>query len=225
MTLMALDRLYAEKPATYYEMARREIIDVVPIGNHSVLEVGCGTGNTGSALKVMGRASEVVGIELNERSAEVARRQLDTVLVGNVEELVLPFENERFDFIIFGDVIEHLIDPWTQLRRLSALLKADGKMVATIPNVRNWKVVGPLLLFGRWRYQDWGLLDKGHLRFFTKEGMSDLFEQAGLAVVRLSPLLGFSSKSGKVNALTFGVLEGLLAPHYLVIGSKASGHP
>lgn len=218
---MTLSDLYKSKDVQYFGICRSEIVNFIPKGPHRILEIGCGSGSTGFALKETGRAQYVAGIEISE-SGEEAKSRLDKVYIGNVEDMPLPVEVGQFDYIIMGDVIEHLIDPWKLMGNLSKLLKSDGQIVATIPNVRNWKVVLPLLFKGAWTYSDWGLLDRGHLRFFTKDTMKDLFLRAGMGMRSVLALLPRSTKSGKINFLTFGIFEEFLAPHYLIVARKKS---
>lgn len=217
---MSFEEIYRNKRQDYFNIARIDIINRIPKGSHRILEIGCGAGHTGWALKQGQKAMEVIGIELSEEAAFMAKRRIDLVLTGNVEEMILPFEKEQFDFIILGDVIEHLVDPWRIIHVLMEVLKPSGRIIATIPNVRNWKVVIPLVCKGQWHYQDWGLLDKGHIRFFTKESMRALFEKSGLQLIEIVPLLPIKSKSGKLNRVTFGLCEELLAPHYLISAEK-----
>ena len=132
---------YKEKPSVYYKHARREIVDEVPVGYDSVLEVGCAEGRTGAVLKAEGRAKWVVGIELMDVAADQARMVLDQVLCGNVEQMDLPFIESQFDVIILADVLEHLVDPWSILRRLKSYLKPNGLIVVSLPNMRNWRVL------------------------------------------------------------------------------------
>ena len=93
-----------------------------------------------------------------------------------------------FDCIVFNDVIEHVVDPWTMLRKAERHLAPDGLIVASIPNIRYYIVVRDLLLRGRWEYADWGVLDRTHLRFFTRESISRLFPDCGYTIEQLTPI-------------------------------------
>ncbi len=142
-----------------------------------VLEIGCGAGELGRLLKE--RGCFVAGVELVPEAAEEARRHLDQVVTTDVETDHLPFPLGSFDAVIFADVLEHLIDPWRVLREAVGLLAPGGCMIASVPNVQNADVIWRLIR-GRWDYRERGILDRGHLRFFTLGGVRDLFEQAGL---------------------------------------------
>jgi methionine biosynthesis protein MetW len=157
----------ATQDATYFEHSRPEVRALVPEGAARVLDVGCGAGALGAALKEE-RELEVCGLELFPDAAAQARERLDTVVEGNLDELEdLPFDRGHFDAMIFGDVLEHLHDPARLLRVLRPYLADDGALVCSIPNVGHWSVVLPLLMQDRWRYEDAGLLDRTHVHFFT----------------------------------------------------------
>jgi 2-polyprenyl-3-methyl-5-hydroxy-6-metoxy-1,4-benzoquinol methylase len=150
--------------------------------NQDVLDVGCANGYLGKVLKEHG--CNVVGIEIDPAAAEEASGILDEVVVGSVEDvdLVEQFGAGRFDVVVFGDVLEHLRDPLPTLRQAKRLLKPNGYVVVSIPNIAHGSV-RLALLRGEFRYRDLGLLDTTHLRFFTRESVDDLLAEAGLAAV------------------------------------------
>ena len=171
----------------YYNRVNPDLLRVIPADAKAVLEVGCGTGAMASHFLAVNPSCRYVGIEMNSEAAEVAATRLHRVIVGNVETLdPLDFEPESFDALVFGDVLEHMVDPWRVLNRLSALLKPGGQAVACIPNVQHWTMIIELLR-GRWEYQDEGLMDRTHLRFFAAEGLRPLFANAGLQVFDVKP--------------------------------------
>jgi SAM-dependent methyltransferase len=116
-------------------------------------------------------------------AAEEASLRAERVIVGDVEELDLEAElgGERFDAILFADVLEHLRDPAAVLRRVRPFVADGGAVVASIPNVAHASVRLSLLA-GSFRYREQGLLDESHLRFFTREGVQDLFEGSGYLI-------------------------------------------
>jgi 2-polyprenyl-3-methyl-5-hydroxy-6-metoxy-1,4-benzoquinol methylase len=157
---------------------------LVPASARRVLDVGCHRGAFGALLRASGR--EVVGIETDPATAAHAMVRLDEVIVGRYPDDVPA--GTTFDCVVFNDVLEHMEDPWSALAATIGHLEAGGTVVASIPNVRNIEVVYPLLTRGSWRYHDQGLLDRTHLRFFTKSSMRDLFEDSGFVVVDQIPL-------------------------------------
>jgi len=177
--------------AGYYECARPELLELIPRSAGRVLDVGCGAGRLGEALKARQPAS-VVGIEVNPGAATCARPRLDQVFEGDVEVLDVNFTEGSFDCIVCGDVIEHLRDPARFLRRARSWLGPDGRVIASVPNVRHHSVVSSLLE-GNWTYEPAGLLDETHLHFFTRRDMVDLFERAGFHIIewRIVPGPGY----------------------------------
>lgn len=151
-------------------------------GSKRVLDVGCATGYLARVLAE--RGCTVSGLESDAAAAEEARPHLDRLVVGNVEELDLAeaFGDERFDVVVFGDVLEHLRDPLAALRNAQGVLAGRGSIVASIPNIAHGSVRLSLMA-GRFDYQPLGLLDSTHVRFFTKASIERLFHEAGMAIV------------------------------------------
>src|SRR5881392_894909 len=149
-----------------------------------VLEFGCASGYMSEALRDRLGAS-VVGVELDAEAAQLAAVHTERVLVGDAEELDLEAElgGERFDAVLFADVLEHLRDPAALLKRVRPFVADGGVIVASIPNVAHASV-RLALLGGSFQYREEGLLDAGHLRFFTREGVQDLFESSGYLITQ-----------------------------------------
>lgn len=150
--------------------------------DRDVLDVGCASGDLAMALKANG--CRVSGIEYDELAAESAKPYLQRLVVGDVTQLDLvdEFGAESFDAIVFGDVLEHLVDPAEVLQRSLGLLRPGGDVIISVPNVAHGSL-RLALLQGRWRYTDEGLLDRTHLRFFTRESFLAMLRDAGLRVM------------------------------------------
>lgn len=150
--------------------------------SRDVLDVGCATGDLARALRA--RDCRVSGFERDADAAEVARPQLDSLVVGDLEttDLTSAFPDESFDVVVLGDVLEHLREPLTTLRQVRGLLRAGGSIVLSVPNVAHASVRLSLLC-GRFEYQKLGLLDETHLRFFTRDSILRLLDQAGFVPV------------------------------------------
>jgi len=225
---MSVAHLYSDKPDYYLDHVVWEVISEIPEGPHKVLDLGCGGGLTGFMLKQMGKASEVIGIEISEEAAGRAMGRVDRVIIGNIEQMKFPFPEDDFDFIVLGDVLEHLIDPWEFLYKLKKYLRPSGRIIATMPNVRCWRVVCPLIFKGDWLYEEYGVLDKSHLRFFTKKMMLSLFQDSGLVVYKIVAMMdkntitGYSSKTKTafIDGITLGIFRDFLAPQYLIVSGR-----
>lgn len=147
----------------------------------TVLDVGCAAGDTAAML--IDRGCRVSGVDIDAAAAEPAREVLDELVIADIDRSPLTehFKAESFDAVIFGDVLEHLVDPWAALRDATTLLRPGGRILASIPNVAH-AAVRLSLLGGRWDYTQTGLLDRTHLRFFTLDGVCELMESADLTI-------------------------------------------
>ena len=207
------------RPDFYYVQGRPDVAAIVPPDCRRVLEIGCGTGELGRLLKE--RGCYVAGVELVPEAAEAARRHLDQVVTADVEAGSLPFPPGSFDAVIFADVLEHLIDPWRVLRETASLVAPGGCVIASVPNVQNGDVIWRLVR-GQWDYRERGILDRGHLRFFTLQGIRDLFAQAGLAVEHVGRRYRRTWLRGTLSVLTAGRARAFFTRQYLVVGRKAT---
>ena len=164
----------------YFGHVRPEVIALVPVTAQRVLDIGCGAGRLGEAIKQRQKAT-VSGIELDAAAAAAARLRLDHVWAGDVEQLDVTILPGSFDAIVCADVLEHLREPERLLKQAREWLSPDGYFIASIPNVRHHSVIRSLLQ-GNWTYESAGLLDRTHLRFFTRREIEKLFHRAGFAV-------------------------------------------
>ena len=172
--------MYESKDAQYFSFVRRDIAPLLPADCGRVLELGCGGGGTLAWLKSAGRAAHTTGVELCAGPAAAARTRVDRVIEGDLDEALETLPREAFDLVLCLDVLEHLVDPWDAVRRARNLLRPGGSLVVSLPNVRHHSVVLPLLFKGSWRYRDAGIMDRTHLRFFSRDGARELLTQGGL---------------------------------------------
>lgn len=197
----------------YGDNTRPEVLAVIPPAD-KVLEVGCWRGGFGAQLAV--RGMEVWGIEPNPEAARIATRRLSKVIEG-----VFPKDApaEKFDGIIFNDVLEHMAAPEEAMHAARHLLKPGGWVVASIPNIRHISVIAPLVLHGRFDYRDTGILDRTHLKHFTRATIRELFENTGYAIEVLEPI-NVSAVSGKMRVIRLlgKRAQDLLAEQYVAVG-------
>lgn len=164
----------------YFEQKREDVAALVPRECRAILEVGCGYGVLGRTLMAR-QPCAIDGIEVNPQ-AEIHLKDYRRIWIGNVEDPTLIENVCMYDCLLFPDVLEHLVDPWSTFRRLCRLLKSGGVVVASIPNVRNLALLYKLVVRGEWKYEPSGLLDYGHLRFFTRQSIVELFSANGLRI-------------------------------------------
>jgi 2-polyprenyl-3-methyl-5-hydroxy-6-metoxy-1,4-benzoquinol methylase len=173
----------AENPS--YVASRSDMLALVPdVTLGSALEIGCAAGATGARLKSERDGLSVMGIELDPELAERAKQRLDRVIVGDATSVLAALERERarFDLVLCGDVLEHLVDPWAALGVVRRLCP-HGWVVVSLPNVAHVSTIASLLR-SYWPYRDRGIHDRTHLRFFARKNLPELFASAGFEEIR-----------------------------------------
>jgi 2-polyprenyl-3-methyl-5-hydroxy-6-metoxy-1,4-benzoquinol methylase len=179
-TVMRVNQYDSADFEVYEHTDRPEMIAYIPAHASLILDVGCALGNFGQRLKLE-RNPEVWGVEINEYAASIAAEKLDHVYCGAFDEhLNLP--QRYFDCIVFNDVLEHFVDPYSALQYAKHLLREDGNIVASIPNVRYFDNMWKLLIDQDWQYTEKGILDRTHLRFFTRKSIIHTFQELGFSV-------------------------------------------
>lgn len=165
-----------------------DLLAILPVVDRLV-EVGCSTGALARAYRERHPHAHWLGLEIDPDYGAAARRHCQEVLVGDVEQLLEdPALTDRLhaDCWIFGDSLEHLRDPWRVLRRVHDLLPDGGSVCACIPNAQHWSLQARLCL-GQFVYEESGLLDRTHLRWFTPTTMSALFADQGFRILHVQP--------------------------------------
>lgn len=208
-----------EKPEDYYSLPRRDMLALFPSSNiRRVLEIGCGTGETGELLKKEYGVVFVTGVDIENTAIEIARKKLDDVFLANIEEVELPLELQSYDLILLGDVVEHLINPWNVIKKLRLYLRPHGYLLISIPNIQHWRNIVNLI-FGKWEYSGSGMMDITHLRFFTKGTIVRLLENSGFFVQMIQGNSG--TLSNMLNKSTFGLLSGYLSFRYFILAERS----
>ena len=195
----------------YFSHPRPQMRAFVPAGARRILDVGCGDGGFAAGLRAerdkAGAALEIWGVELDEQAADRAAAHLDRGLPGAAETRVAELPDRWFDCVVINDVLEHLAWPENLLRSLHRVLAPGGCLVTSIPNVRYIHNVWDLVVHGDWEYGDEGILDRTHLRFFTRASMRTLLEGAGWTIRRQQGINPTSSwRFRLVNCLGLGRL-------------------
>jgi 2-polyprenyl-3-methyl-5-hydroxy-6-metoxy-1,4-benzoquinol methylase len=195
-------------PSDYPDVLNPDLLDRIPLDADVVLDVGCHKGMLGAVYRRRNPRARVIGVDNDVDSVRVAATRLTEAACLDIETDPLPFEVPGgYDCIIYGDVLEHLRDPWRIMREHAALLSPRGVMLICVPNVAHWGVVLKLIN-GSFDYEDRGVLDRTHLRWFTLATMEKALMETGLQLCDVSPRI--FDQAG-AEALADALKDGLAA--------------
>ena len=172
--------------AGYHDTPRLALLSL--IGDRvpaRVLEIGCGTGATLAALKQRFAAAHTTGLERLPAAAQAAREShnADEVVQADVLDTnAVNFAPAHFDLVILSHVLEHFAEPQAVLARVRQWLTPDARLLVALPNVRHLSALLPLLLRGEFDYAPSGILDRTHLRFYTRKSAERFFAEQGFVV-------------------------------------------
>lgn len=204
----------------YHDLVRHDALAMLPERVGRVLDFGGGIGATAAALRDTGRADHVVLFDQvadNALPAIDAAEALDFEDVGAVAGLVR--KHGPFDTVLALDVLEHLRDPWAVAEALGEGVRPGGRLLVSVPNVASLAVLGPLLLKDDFAYVDAGVMDRTHLRWFTRRTAAALAQGRGLRVERVAHN-PFTRKYALANTLTLGLAKRFLAKQWLTLAVK-----
>ena len=168
----------------YYKNARMDLIGTIkesPDRALNVLELGCGLGATAAKIKYLYPNSQVYGVDICDEVIEIANSFAE-VQQADVENFDWPWQENFFDYVVMGDVLEHLRYPDRILQKLHKLVKNGGHIILSMPNVMHYSVMIPLLTEGIFPYASEGILDTTHLKMYTKKEIEKLIDSAGFEV-------------------------------------------
>lgn len=202
----------------YHALVRRDAFPLVPRGGGTLLDLGGGIGATAAQLREMGyvdRAGVVDRMAQNVTTMGLDFRHAGDLEDGDFLDDVIAAEGP-FDCVLCLDVLEHLRDPWAVVRHLHDALVPGGSIIASIPNVRNYKVLLPLLFRNSWKLEDAGILDRTHLRFFVRSSAVELMTSSGLVLDKIvaNPSGGRAVKAFRMA--TLGTLNSFTDLQYLI---------
>jgi 2-polyprenyl-3-methyl-5-hydroxy-6-metoxy-1,4-benzoquinol methylase len=184
-----------------YTGPRSDLLEILPITCRYILDVGCSTGTFGFQIKQR-QDAQVVGVELNASAAALARARLNEVISSNVESSAFRdrIRGRQFDAVVFGDVLEHLVDPWSLVEFVVAEATAESAVIiVSVPNVAHWSTLYNVWLRGTWPRQPRGVHDATHLRWFTQADAEHLLRGAGLRIKRVRKKLRLIEQPHKWN--------------------------
>lgn len=201
----------------YFEWFRSDVIAAVPSTAKCVLSVGCAGGVTEAELVKQG--IKVVGVELNPKAAAIARQRGLTILEGDASAIDISQVDDFFDCLIYADILEHLPDPVSLLKRHIKSLKPGGIVYVSIPNFRHYSVVWQLFILGHIGYKDAGILDRTHLRITTRKMVLDWFDQLGLGLCSCTYIIN-RRRDKLISALLLGLAREFIASQVGLVGRK-----
>ncbi len=172
---------------TYSNVVRTELIELIeddPEKEIEVLELGCAMGSNLNRIQFHWPNSKAYGVEYDEDVVRIGKNA-SNIIQGDVESMAIPYKEKQFDYIICADVLEHLREPQKTLERFKPYLKDDGCFIISLPNIRYYGVSAMLLLQGKFEYADSGILDRTHLKFFTRNTAIEMIEKSGLEILRM----------------------------------------
>jgi 2-polyprenyl-3-methyl-5-hydroxy-6-metoxy-1,4-benzoquinol methylase len=210
---------YSRKPGDYFSHQRVELLEFLPEQYNTVLDVGCGDGSFLELLE--GEQRELWGIELVEKQANKAKAKFKNIFSGPVEDNLSNLPKNHFDVVFFNDVLEHLSDPYGVLDQIKKYLKKDGVVISSIPNIRYHSALISLLFKKDWKYESHGIMDKTHLRFFTKKSIRRMYEEAGYNIISQKGInLSRSLKPWLYNIPLFFSALDIRIPQYATLAKK-----
>ncbi len=214
---MSTDSVNTEHISPYFEQFRRDVVAAVPSTAKCVLSVGCATGRTEAEL--VKRGIKVVGVEINHKAATIARQRGLTILEGDVSVVDISQVGKSFDCLIYADILEHLPDPVSVLKRHIKSLKPGGIVYVSIPNFRHYSVLWQLFILGHIRYKDAGILDRTHLRITTRKMVLDWFDQLSLRLCSCTYII-YRRRDKLISALLLRLALEFMASQVCLVGRK-----
>lgn len=167
-----------------HENHNPQLLSLIPTFSKKLIEIGCSSGALARAFKLNNADIDWIGVEIDEKYADLASRYCDKSIVSDVDRWNRA-DFEKFsdrDCWVFGDVLEHLKDPWQVVANIRSVIPHNGSIVVCIPNASHWSLLVRFAT-GNIRYENQGLLDKTHLRWFSRITIFELFESNGFKVV------------------------------------------
>lgn len=207
--------LYSTKPTTYFGHIRHDAISLLPKSIKRIVELGCASGLTLLEIKKKTNIEYCVGLDINPAAISQGSSAIDKLAVFDIEASNIPDYIHNMDAVLCLDVLEHLNSPLDALLKFKARLSENGCIVISLPNIQHYSVSFPLVFKGQWKMTDEGILDRTHLRFFTKSTILDLATEAKMAIQKIEPQI-HRRRDQIINKLTFRLFEGLLSKQYVL---------
>jgi 2-polyprenyl-3-methyl-5-hydroxy-6-metoxy-1,4-benzoquinol methylase len=217
ITLSRSLNIVTEAHDPYPDRPRNNALPLVTQQGGTLLDVGGGRGATAAKIKELGLVVRAGVIDVIRPPEE---NRVDFFYSGDLEgaDLLQQVAHEQgpFSTILCLDVLEHLVDPWAVVRRLHDMLEPNGIIVASLPNIRNFEVLLPLVFQNKWELQDAGILDRTHLRFFVRDTAVSMMTETGLRLEKIDAVPSAGRKVALFRRATCGLLNSFTDRQYIM---------
>jgi len=218
---MQIDKDYLYKDQSYFGHVRKELLPFIPCNLSTILDVGCSNGDFAHLLKKQQQISDVWGIEPFPTACALAKEKLDTVICSNIETAIESLPKAYFDCVFFNDVLEHLVNPTNVLSNITQNIKQGGYVFASIPNIVHFDTLYSIIRTLDWKYENSGILDKTHLRFFTKKSIIRMFKEAGYSIVSINGINpSYSMRFKFINQILLNKLDEMKFIQFAVLAKS-----
>lgn len=208
----------------YFGTSREDVLNLLEGKKFkAALEVGSGSAATLVEIKRRTIATEVCGVEqFAIPNSFQGNALIDYFHISTLNDALPLLPNNHFDLVIFADVLEHMIDPWAALRDILPKLTPNCQIVVSLPNIRHVSIFFKIFIKGRFEYDQEGILDRTHLRFFCKKDMIDLLTESGFNLETIYPSYDLWGKGSLrlLNRFTFRLFEQFITKQFILICKK-----
>lgn len=217
---------YKDKSKSYFSNIRHDLLELLAVSdkNLKVMEIGAAYGETLYYIKNKGIASEVVGVDIFEDKKNPQNyKNIDRFIFANIESDDFPEYYNYFDLILLPDVLEHLIDPKNALSKVYKYLKDDGILIVSMPNIRHYSALNKIFFKGDFSYEESGIFDNTHLRFYCRKNIKELLESSGFkTIIEQGSIKNYKGNSITkiINKITFGIFEEFFSYQYFFKSKK-----
>lgn len=217
---------YKDKSKSYFSNIRHDLLTLLSESdkNLKVMEIGAAYGETLYYIKSKGIASEVVGVDIFEdKKNKENYKNIDRFIFGNIENIDFPEYYNYFDLILLPDVLEHLIEPKNVLSKAHKYLKDDGFIIVSMPNIRHYSALNKIFIKGDFSYEESGIFDTTHLRFYCRKNIKELLESSGFkTIIEQGSIKNYRGNSITkiINKITFGIFEEFFSNQYFFKSKK-----
>lgn len=217
---------YSNKTSDYFSNIRLDLIDFANFNKNDlkILEIGAAYCETLNYLKIKGVAKTVVGIDIYEDvKNKNLYKEVDQMLFGDIEDIDLTQFNDFFDVILLADVLEHLVEPTKVLEKIKSCLNQDGVIVVSMPNIRHFSAFIKIFIKGSFKYEQSGIFDSTHMRFYCRKDIEQLLESCNFEVInQAGSITGHKSmsKTKILNLLTLGLFTEFFSYQYFFKAKK-----